>query len=59
MTEWQDYENITNQLENVKKVEVILAKEKPSENVRGLIMDTAFHYVKPDDGSKLWIRFWE
>ena len=59
MTEWQDYENITNQPENVKKVEVILAKEKPSENVRGFIMDTAFQYVKPDDGSKLWVRFWE
>lgn len=57
MAEWQDYENITTQPKNIRMIEVILAKEKPSEDAKGFIMDTTFHYEKSDD-SKLWIRFW-
>lgn len=59
MIEWQDYENITNKPENIKAIEVILSKEKPTEDAKGFIMTTAFHYEKCKDDSKLWVRFWE
>ena len=59
MTEWQDYENITNKPENIKAIEVILSKEKPTKDTKGFIMTTDFHYEKCKDGSKLWVRFWE
>ena len=57
-TEWQDYESIINEPKNIKAIELVLSKEKPTEDSKGFVIDTPFQYIKPDDSSKLWIRFW-
>ena len=58
-TEWQDYESITYQQPfNINAVEVMLSKDKPLESDIGFVMTTDFQYKEPDDGTKLWVRFW-
>lgn len=59
LNEWQDYENIKNEPDNIKAVELILSKNKPHKNSKGFITKNNFQYKKPKDGLKLWIRFWE
>lgn len=56
-TEWQDFNNITNKPDDVTKIEVIIAKEKPTDEIKGFIMTTNFDYRLQDD-EKLWVRFW-
>ena len=58
-TEWQDYERITYQQPiDIRRIEVMLSKDKPLESDTGFVMATGFQYKKPSDGTKLWVRFW-